>query len=274
MAEEEKKKSDEVDQKPAKSKKFWCCCCSGIFAFFIFVIISQALVFRGFFGSSNTDNIQPSAPSTSTKPSSTSNNPSTPSQSYPEPEPCQSLSNYSASPLTLNTQNPGYKEKIETTNYIIHGYTATDLRSQMSTCGTEQDGKRYDANASYYINSQYLYNVTNKGCSAKNVTVGLHVNFHVPKWDQPSEFVSGLDGKWTNYMNLLQGHEDGHKELSQKYAQQIYNTMVDYPASTACDDLAIKINATVNQILQTLTDEQVSYDEATGHGRTQGAVFP
>jgi predicted secreted Zn-dependent protease len=75
-------------------------------------------------------------------------------------------------------------------------------------------------------------------------------------------------------MEKLITHEEGHASLAEVGAQSVYETIVALPASPTCEALGEAANAAAQEKMDELKKRQQAYDDETGHGKTQGAVFP
>jgi len=162
--------------------------------------------------------------------------------------------------------------------YQISGNTANELRQQLNKLGPldKLTGKRFDARTDWFIEWHYYYNESKKDCKidSKRVDVSLSITFTYPKWTSPSNATPALLDKWNTYMKNLVLHEEGHVTIASEGAQAIYKTILDMPASPTCNTLGEATNAAAKKILDEIKQREKDYDNKTGHGETQGAVFP
>jgi predicted secreted Zn-dependent protease len=160
--------------------------------------------------------------------------------------------------------------------YRITGSTEKDLRQQLNVLGPpdEESGKIFDARTDWVINWYFYYNQGNNECTIDRVDVSLSITYTYPEWKPPSDASKALVTKWINYMQKLSMHEEGHGSLADNGVQIIYKTILDMPPSTTCDALGDATNAAALEKIDDLKQRQRAYDDETGHGETQGAIFP
>jgi predicted secreted Zn-dependent protease len=159
--------------------------------------------------------------------------------------------------------------------YEIHGETAEALRQAMNVQGVVwKDGNTYDAFTSWNVSWTFERRLGRKGCTLQSVRTVVKVTQRFPKWKDRSYAPPDLRDRWNAYMKALKEHEDGHKDLAVRAAGEIEAFLVDLPPSPSCEDLIIRANASAMKILEKYKNLEEAYDEATGFGETQGAVFP
>lgn len=275
--EEEKKEPP----KPKTNKKIWwwvgggCCFLLMLIVFFSFIAPFLLSLL-----SSSADIPLPNPSSTRTAisasptstPKTTPNQPS--SEGYPQPSSCTPLQLVDSVPLDISPSDFGLKQDIDTHYYQVYGYTPNEVRAQLNACGAESAGEAYDAYTSYYINWTYNYQPVAAGCNIKDVTVGAKIDFFYPKWEDPGNAQPGLAERWQTYMTNLETHENGHKDIALEGAKAILNSLLALSDSATCDDAGNLANSTGQSIFADYDAQNKAYDAETGHGATQGAVFP
>lgn len=283
---EEKKESPaskpalEKEKKTAGSKKLWwilggSCC---LFLLIFLVILSFAPFLLSFFTFSADTDVPLPALSVSQTPTATSSKPAATakptSTSYGETPACERLEMVSSVPIDINANNPGLKQDVDTHYYQVYGYTPSEVRNQLNECGAKSEGEAYDAYTSYYVNWAYNYNSVAGGCAIKDATVGIKVDFFYPKWDDPGNAQTGLAERWQNYMTNLIIHEEGHKDIATRGAETIYDSLSTLPLQATCDEAESAAYTSASSIFADYDNRNKAYDDETGHGATQGAVFP
>lgn len=171
---------------------------------------------------------------------------------------------------------PGVTVTSEKQFYQITGNTEKVLRQQMSALGPpdEETGKIFDARTDWAIKWHFYYDKSNNECKIDRVDVSLSITYIYPEWNPPADAAPALVTKWNTYMENLVVHEEGHSSLADDGAQLIYQTILDMPPATTCDALGEATNAAAQEKFDDIKQRQKAYDDKTGHGKTQGAVFP
>ncbi|WP_088891747.1 DUF922 domain-containing Zn-dependent protease [Leptolyngbya ohadii] len=160
--------------------------------------------------------------------------------------------------------------------YPIDGRTADELRSQMLEYSPVKDasGNSFDALTHWHIQWNFRFNRTRNSCSARAVNTRLDVTFTMPQWKAAQPISSALQSEWDEYMKALTLHEDGHKKNGVEAAQAVLQALKQLPPYSNCRDLEKAAQQTADRIITAHNQRDIDYDRATGHGRTQGAVFP
>lgn len=179
---------------------------------------------------------------------------------------------------TSQPESPNVSSTREEKYYQITGNTEQELRGQLDKLGPldKELGKRFDARTDWFIKWHYYYIESSSECKIDQtrVDVSLDITFTYPQWNPSSDASQALADKWNTYTKNLAIHEEGHASLADEGAQSIYETIMDMPSSPTCDELGKATNAAAQAKIDEIKQQEKDYDEETGHGETQGAVFP
>lgn len=164
---------------------------------------------------------------------------------------------------------------VETEYYDIYGWTAAELREQMVLFGvTWRDGKKYDALTTWFTRWRYTWESGLNSCKITGVKTSVEVLHRYPKWVNKAEADPALQHRWERYMANLKTHENGHKDIGIAAADEIETAIGQMPPARGCRALEAAANGLGQEILERYRALEADYDRQTGHGRTQGAVFP
>jgi predicted secreted Zn-dependent protease len=75
-------------------------------------------------------------------------------------------------------------------------------------------------------------------------------------------------------MEVLQEHENGHKNFGINAAREIERRLTSLGSMRSCNALGNTANSIADQIVDKYSRMETEYDRRTDHGRTQGGVFP
>jgi predicted secreted Zn-dependent protease len=157
--------------------------------------------------------------------------------------------------------------------YDIRGSTAEDLYREMQRLGPEQDGRRFHGHTAWTINWRYTSQPSGSACRATRVEVTAEITLTLPRWHAPPDAPAELRRQWDAYLAALRVHEEGHRDLAVAAARRVHSRLSGFRTSD-CRDFNRDANAEGRRILDRLRADDRRYDEETGHGRTQGAVWP
>ncbi|BCS53566.1 DUF922 domain-containing protein [Geobacter sp. SVR] len=159
--------------------------------------------------------------------------------------------------------------------YDIQGESAADLRRQMRQNGTKwNDGKVYAALTTWDISYDYDIASENGRYSLASVTTDIDIVFHLPRRLDSVAVSKELSGQWSDYMEHLNVHEMGHRDLAVKSAAHINELLASLGSFGSKGELRSEAERVVKAELKKMKELQVSYDADTHHGEKQGAILP
>jgi predicted secreted Zn-dependent protease len=159
--------------------------------------------------------------------------------------------------------------------YTVTGDDADAVRRSLSGLGPlGSDGSRYDGDTKWAVHWQYGSQSDASGCAVVSSSVVLNVNMTLPQWEHSIYVPEALQRRWSTYLAALRMHEDGHLKNAEMEAAAIAQMLQTIGPQPDCELLNRKLLDHGQQIQQRYKANDAEYDERTGHGRTQGAVFP
>jgi len=159
--------------------------------------------------------------------------------------------------------------------YKLYSTSQASLRREMNKKGIRwTDGKTYDGFTSWYVKWRYEYYYKNGYCSLEAVDVSVDVEYTLPRWVLKPLGNQKTWINWNRYSDALKKHEDGHRDFGIEAARKIEAALLSIGSRPRCDTLGDDASAIAYRILDDFRKKEVEYDRKTGHGRTQGAVFP
>lgn len=160
--------------------------------------------------------------------------------------------------------------------YPVSGATISALQSQMEEFGpmSELEQRHYIADVNWHVRWSYDYAMTDRGCAITAAQGSVDVTFRLPWWNVPAEASGSMVSAWNQFLGALQVHENGHMDHGVAAANNVMQTLKEFPAYSSCPELIEAANTTTRQIVQHYNQQDVAYDNQTHHGLTQGAIFP
>jgi predicted secreted Zn-dependent protease len=150
--------------------------------------------------------------------------------------------------------------------YRIYGTTATELRLEMDEKGpTDYEGYKGDALTAWDFRWKWSgYGTSN--CNLSKAKTYYDITLTLPYWDPPASADPKLVDKWTRYFNVLVMHEKGHIDRALAHYEELLPAIKSSTCETAEQD--------AQQVIENLRSDDHNYDIETGHGSSQGAIFP
>lgn len=180
----------------------------------------------------------------------------------------------SAMPTSAFQQYPRGVKGVTTVEYYeVRGRTAAELAADLRRLGPRDEVGRARAGvASSPLQWSYAKIARGLGCVAADVVVTLHTRIVLPRWVPPVDSEPGLLAKWNLSMAALAVHEEGHKEVSVRYAKRIRDGIADLRAP--CRTFTAMADSASRRQIDAMREAQAAYDAETKHGLTQGTGFP
>ena len=169
---------------------------------------------------------------------------------------------------------PGPVETVVSlTTYPVDGSDETAILHAMARAAPRVDGEVFFGLTVTELSLRYSHHATAASCALSGVRVGLAVQTTLPAWTPGPDAGPDLRRDWARFAANLRRHEDGHRRLAEAGAERVRDALGRLAAPTcAAVDTAARHRA--EQVRIETDAEHRRYDDETGHGRTQGAVWP
>ena len=165
------------------------------------------------------------------------------------------------------------RSQTEKVYYDVEGDTPHAIAVQLGQRGPRARGQRFFGMTEWEVNAEYRWRERPTGCSIDDLTIRVAVQTHLPRWRRPAHAAPSLQGAWGRFLAALDQHEHGHRALAEDAAEAIRQRLASLRTATCA-----RIEARAHREMEALLDEyerrNLAYDATTGHGRTQGAVWP
>lgn len=159
--------------------------------------------------------------------------------------------------------------------YDVSGATPQEIRRQMTKNGTKwDDGETYDSVTTWDIKYRYDTSREGNGCYVTSAKTKIGIVFRFPRFTPQADTPDSIRNRWNSYMNNLQAHEMGHRNLAVDAAHEISESLSAMGGFSSCREADKAVAAVAEEKLSRMKKAQIDYDATTRHGATQGAVFP
>ncbi|NCJ05509.1 DUF922 domain-containing protein [Synechococcales cyanobacterium C] len=177
-------------------------------------------------------------------------------------------------PRASGSGNP--RVDLQTRYYAIQGSTPSQLRSQLNQLGPLDPAsqRRFDGYTGWGVQWRYQYLDRGSQCHLTTPQVTAQIQMTLPQWTPPAGASPQLVQHWQRYLAALTLHEEGHKQHGIQASHGVLRALQTLPPSPSCPQLQQAINQAATRVVAVYRDRDRQYDLETGHGRTQGAVFP
>lgn len=175
--------------------------------------------------------------------------------------------------VDLSAASPAVRTTVAERPYAVVGGNAQELLASMVAAAPRTDGETFFGLTVTELSFRYVHATSRSACRLHDVQVNLAVSVALPAWAPPPSASYELRRDWTRFAGSLRRHEDRHRVLAEAGAETIRERLhgltaptcaaVDAEARRLADGVRIETDAAHRR-----------YDSETGHGRTQGAVWP
>ncbi len=141
-----------------------------------------------------------------------------------------------------------------------------------SVLGSMMSGRQFAGRTDWHLSYRYQPRAEAGACKADSVTTTLALSMTLPHWSPPPGVPGDLIGRWERFMSALRMHEDGHVQDARTLESTAKRALLAL-SSANCAGLDAAMHARFDQLLEQGRARDREYDEQTGHGKTQGAVF-
>jgi predicted secreted Zn-dependent protease len=161
-------------------------------------------------------------------------------------------------------------------SYPITGDSAAALVEAMATRGLRDEaGDAAWALTTWDVVWNYQYVARQGGgCGLGDIRVSVRIEVLMPSWSAPATADGSLVDRWRRFIAAVSVHERGHVQNALDRAGEVATTLPLLDPAATCDALERVADADGAAIIDRGRAWDRDYDDETGHGATQGAVFP
>ena len=174
--------------------------------------------------------------------------------------------------LTANSALARVTETSTRQTYEVRAATGDSLFNALNgATPLHEDSKPYHADTRWSLNWTFQWKTTPQGqCQISSVAVDLSVTMTMPQLKSGSPAVTA---QFKRYFAALLTHEEGHRAIARKAADQAERAIAQLPPQLSCALLDQEANRTGMAILDEAKWKSIDYDNTTRHGCTQGACL-
>ena len=162
---------------------------------------------------------------------------------------------------------------IDVNTYELVGASEEVLLAGMRALGPKSEGSEYFGLTETQLAYRYWKEEAEDGCHLEQIRIDLNVTITLPRWEASRVAPYELRRDWLRFDTALRRHEDGHRQISEQSAREVYHALRSL-RTASCDGMDVAAQRTAERLRDVSEQRQANYDRQTGHGRTQGAVWP
>ncbi len=164
-------------------------------------------------------------------------------------------------------------EQVDFSYYEVEGASPQALATALATHGPEYNGHRFFGMTEWALTADYQWEDGANGCALTDITVQIDVETELPHWRESWTKDAALRTDWYRFLGALDRHERGHRDLAREAADTVRRRLATLNAPT-CAVARREARRVAIEVMNAYDARHRSYDLSTGHGYTQGAVWP
>jgi len=157
--------------------------------------------------------------------------------------------------------------------YAVSGATEGEILGSMRANGPSTNGSSFFGLTGSESSFQLQPRMDGESCVAEDVRVELAVTITLPEWEPVSDVPYELQRDWSRFSTALKRHEDGHRQIAADGATATRDALQGLRRAS-CQQVDADARQLARRIADQTEAEHNRYDDATDHGRTQGAEWP
>ncbi|HXH22256.1 MAG TPA: DUF922 domain-containing protein [Dehalococcoidia bacterium] len=172
-------------------------------------------------------------------------------------------------------------ERVTRRQYLVAGDTEAAIRASLDAHGpgsrppsASGGAGRFDGLTEWSLAWSFRFERGAGFCLLAAADVFLDVTVIVPLHESPDALPPALGQKWQSFIATLETHEFGHVARQRAVARELAAAFNGLPPAPTCQELSQQLSATADEYLVRIRLIDAAYDTETGHGLTEGAIFP
>lgn len=157
--------------------------------------------------------------------------------------------------------------------YRVVGQTPEAVFRSLVASGPRNGDRAFFGMTESDMGLQYRTAESAEGCWLADVRVRLTVTTTLPEWEGATAAPSGMHRDWTRFLDALERHEAEHGALAVRGVEKV-RAAVEGLRRPTCAEVEAEARRRLSRIEIEIEASHRRYDEQTGHGHTEGAVWP
>ena len=168
---------------------------------------------------------------------------------------------------------PRVEVDLRAVTYAVDGETPDAILQSLVTRGPSSDGRRFFGLTETAVDLRYELREASNGCVIEDAQVLLSLTITLPAWSPPSGAAPETRRAWARFRRALAGHEDRHRAIAEDGAEALQRA-IDGLRRPDCEAVTLEARRRLGRLEGEIGEAHRRYDAETGHGRTEGAVWP
>ncbi len=173
----------------------------------------------------------------------------------------------------LAPREPPVRATVQTAPYRVTGHSTESLLEALRAGGPRVDGDIFFGLTSTSLAYRVGYIERAGLCETTDARVEIDVTITLPEWQAPPSSPYELRRDWQRFAQALRRHEERHRDLAIEHAHALRRA-VDGLRAPTCDAVAALATERAQRSQALAEAAHRAYDASTGHGESEGALWP
>lgn len=175
--------------------------------------------------------------------------------------------------IELSRAAPKLDEKKE--YYLVSGDTADEIWDSLRANSPNQgDDEIFVGRVYWKVDWDFWWNESGGSYHIEKVATQVKVKYVLPRLQGSDSRSEVLEQKWQTFQDSLLRHENGHRALAVRAAEEIEEAILSMGERPTSEQLEQDANQLGESIIRKYNRLDKAYDRRTNHGVTEGVSFP
>ncbi|WP_420455028.1 DUF922 domain-containing protein [Rubrivirga sp.] len=170
-------------------------------------------------------------------------------------------------------ERPPVQERLRHETYAVTGRTADAVLRSLVERGPRAEGDVFFGLTQTELDVRYNPTPVSGGCLIEGTEVDLDVVVTLPEWLPAGDVDPALLHDWSRFRRSLSQHEHRHRVIALGGAEAAYKEVAGLYRSS-CEAAVAEARGRLERLGIEISAAHRRYDSETGHGKTEGAVWP
>ena len=172
-----------------------------------------------------------------------------------------------------STPDVGLQIEYGTRAYTVSGTTPDEVLAALRERGPRSGDEWFFGLTETSMDLTYRVADLEGGCGVLDARLDLGVLVTLPEWTPTVDTDRTLVRDWGRFFRALSRHEARHREIAEDGARDLFRQL-DGLRRPDCTALEAELGHRLSAAQRDIEGAHRDYDARTGHGRTEGAVWP
>ncbi|WP_412070155.1 DUF922 domain-containing protein [Rubrivirga sp. IMCC43871] len=165
------------------------------------------------------------------------------------------------------------RPRVSTRTYAVTGTTEREVLRSLLDAGPRDGDDIFFGLTQTELDVRYEPTAISGGCVIRDTEVDLDIVITLPEWLPATDLALDLQSDWRRFRRALEAHEDRHRAIAVEGAERAFDAVAEL-YRPSCEEADSEARRRLEVLGVEIKAEHRRFDQETGHGKTDGAVWP